>query len=165
MDGRKHPAPRKSGLKRRRLTAPPSQLETTVDTNNTDKDVRPDRPFLLRRRQGPAARRQVRSKTRVALRVSIPNACLSTPNAFPCISTMTSRRADRSRIPLTIPRQAVRCRAAAKEATPAKAEEFKCPLVCDALEKADAPVNEMAKAKCVHPDRAVAKACKDCPHR
>ena len=45
--------PRKSGLKRRRLTAPPPQLETTVDTNNTDKDVRPDRPFLLRRRQGP----------------------------------------------------------------------------------------------------------------
>ena len=74
--------------------------------------------------KAPAARRQVRSKTRVALRVSIPNACLSTPNAFPCISTMTSRRADRSRIPLTIPRQAVRCRAAAKEATPAKAEEF-----------------------------------------
>ena len=54
MDGRKHPAPRKSGLKRRRLTAPPPQLETTVDTNNTDKDVRPDRPFLLRRRQGPS---------------------------------------------------------------------------------------------------------------
>ena len=53
MDGRKHPAPRKSGLNRRRLTAPPPQLETTVDTNNTDKDVRPDRPFLLRRRQGP----------------------------------------------------------------------------------------------------------------
>ena len=40
-----------------------------------------------------------------------------------------------------------------------------CPLVCDALEKADAPVNEMAKAKCVHPDRAVAKACQDCPRR
>ena len=115
--------------------------------------------------EAPAARRQVRSKTRVALRVSFPNACLSTPNAFPCISTMTSRRADRSRIPLTIPPQAVRCRAAAKEATPAKAEEFKCPLVCDALEKADAPVNEMAKAKCVHPDRDVAKACKDCPRR
>ena len=28
--------------------------------------------------KAPAARRQVRSKTRVALRVSIPNACLST---------------------------------------------------------------------------------------
>ena len=61
--------------------------------------------------------------------------------------------------------QTVRCRDAAKEVTPAQAEEFKCPLVCDALEKADAPVNEMAKAKCVHPDRAVAKACKDCPRR
>jgi hypothetical protein len=23
----------------------------------------------------------------------------------------------------------------------------------------------MAKAKCVHPDRAVAKACQDCPRR
>ena len=56
------------------------------------------------------------------------------------------------------------CRAAAKE-TSVKAEDFKCPLACDASKEADGAVVEMAKAKCVHPERPVAKACKDCPRK
>lgn len=56
------------------------------------------------------------------------------------------------------------CRAATKEES--KPEERVCPLVCDALERADGvATTEMAKAKCVHPDRPVAKACKDCPRK
>ena len=54
------------------------------------------------------------------------------------------------------------CRAAAKDES--KPEERVRPLVCDALERADGvAITEMAKAKCVHPDRPVAKLCKDCP--
>lgn len=61
-------------------------------------------------------------------------------------------------------RSAQVCRAAAKEES--KPEERVCPLVCDALERADGvATTEMAKAKCVHPDRPVAKACKDCPRK
>ncbi len=38
---------------------------------------------------------------------------------------------------------------------------------CGRAEKTadEARVFEMAKAKCVHPDRPVAKACGDCPRR
>ena len=61
-------------------------------------------------------------------------------------------------------RSAQVCRAAAKDES--KPEERVCPLVCDALERADGvAITEMAKAKCVHPDRPVAKACKDCPRK
>ena len=62
------------------------------------------------------------------------------------------------------PKRSTACRAAAKE-TSVKAEDFKCPLACDASKDEHGAVVEMAKAKCVHPERPVAKACKDCPRR
>eukprot|EP00228_Micromonas_bravo_P004325 CAMPEP_0203003886 /NCGR_PEP_ID=MMETSP1401-20130829/2087_1 /ASSEMBLY_ACC=CAM_ASM_000894 /TAXON_ID=38833 /ORGANISM="Micromonas pusilla, Strain CCAC1681" /LENGTH=83 /DNA_ID=CAMNT_0049745475 /DNA_START=55 /DNA_END=306 /DNA_ORIENTATION=+ len=62
------------------------------------------------------------------------------------------------------PKRSTACRAAAKE-TSVKAEDFKCPLACDASKDEHGAVVEMAKAKCVHPDRPVAKACKDCPRK
>ena len=66
--------------------------------------------------------------------------------------------------PTLQPKRSTACRAAAKE-TSVKAEDFKCPLACDASKEADGAVVEMAKAKCVHPERPVAKACKDCPRK
>ena len=66
--------------------------------------------------------------------------------------------------PILQPKRSTACRAAAKE-TSVKAEDFKCPLACDASKEADGAVVEMAKAKCVHPERPVAKACKDCPRK
>ena len=62
------------------------------------------------------------------------------------------------------PKRSTACRAAAKE-TSVKAEDFKCPLACDASKDEHGAVVEMAKAKCVHPDRPVAKLCGDCPRR
>jgi hypothetical protein len=62
------------------------------------------------------------------------------------------------------PKRSTACRAAAKE-TSVKAEDFKCPLACDASKDEHGAVVEMAKAKCVHPERPVAKACKDCPRK
>ena len=66
--------------------------------------------------------------------------------------------------PILQPKRSTACRAAAKE-TSVKAEDFKCPLACDASKDEHGAVVEMAKAKCVHPDRPVAKACKDCPRK
>lgn len=66
--------------------------------------------------------------------------------------------------PILQPKRSTACRAATKE-TSVKAEDFKCPLACDASKEADGAVVEMAKAKCVHPERPVAKACKDCPRK
>ena len=66
--------------------------------------------------------------------------------------------------PTIQPKRSTACRAAAKE-TSVKAEDFKCPLACDASKEADGAVVEMAKAKCVHPERPVAKECKDCPRK
>ena len=64
-------------------------------------------------------------------------------------------------------RSALACRASAKESSAAmKAEDFKCPLACGLADDAEDKARvEMAKAKCVHPDRPVGKACKDCPRR
>lgn len=76
-------------------------------------------------------------------------------HAFPPVPSSPRSQAKRS---------AQVCRAAAKDES--KPEERVCPLVCDALERADGvAITEMAKAKCVHPDRPVAKACKDCPRK
>ncbi|EEH56309.1 uncharacterized protein MICPUCDRAFT_58768 [Micromonas pusilla CCMP1545] len=62
-------------------------------------------------------------------------------------------------------KRAVAALAAAKETTPVvKAEDFKCPLTCEEKSN-DATTHEMAKAKCVHPERPVSKACQDCPRR
>ena len=55
------------------------------------------------------------------------------------------------------------CAAAAKDESKPRSASA---LVCDALERADGvAITEMAKAKCVHPDRPVAKLCKDCPRK
>ena len=55
------------------------------------------------------------------------------------------------------------CRAAAKESV--KADDFKCPLV-DASKEAEfhGSCAEMAKSKCVHPERT-SGYCKDCPRK
>ena len=67
--------------------------------------------------------------------------------------------------PTLQPKRSTACRAAAKE-TSVKAEDFKCPLACGLADDAEDKARvEMAKAKCVHPDRPVGKACKDCPRR
>ena len=56
------------------------------------------------------------------------------------------------------------CRAADKESVK-MVEDVKCPLVCDdAAKEAEyqGACTEMAKSKCVHPERS-SGFCKDCP--
>ena len=66
-----------------------------------------------------------------------------------------------------VKRSSAVCRAADKESTAKKAEDFKCPVACTEDKEAehqDAACTEMAKSKCVHPERT-SGFCKDCPRK
>ena len=121
----------------------PDAPESPSDESGPKKLIQP-------RRRGRASASTSRWMTRSSSHLSL----VASPFAMHAVSFSA----------VNVSKRVVLARASAERQVE-RVERPACAKACDEGAVADGARVDMAKAKCVHPDRPVAKACGDCPRR